>query len=317
MMRVREFAVLGTSSSWLLTLTLAGCQKAEQPAAARVEPDAVSSGAEPDVGAAVVLSDAAWPSAPEEDASWQTIRYETVHVRLAVPKGARVERQRMPYGHPSVVVVGAKGSVQITYSSGAGVFARGLGEEPPTVAGLPIERIERTPENTTVAYVVQGIPRVVGWVRGAECKVESLDPEVIDFGFSLCASMRVPKPGPLVEARPGAPFSAVPSDAVLLEDRVPLLYAGHFNAKRTPGPCASEAEIREHQGERFELEKRPGERGEILVGRAFSEYDGAVFPSTTSVWATRGGRCCVATIAEAITPPTRAQVDYVARLCDG
>ena len=269
----------------------------------------------------VVRSDDAWPDVPTAATAhgrWQTIRHETVHVHLAVPTDAKVVKRRLPYGHPSVVIVGPKGSeVQITYSSGAGVFGHGLAQEPPTVAGLPIARIERSPENTTVAYSVNGVPRVVGWVRGAECKIESLVPEAIDFGFSTCASMRVPKPGPLLERTGAEPFSIAPAEATHVIGYVPLLYAGHFSAKRTRGVCSTEAEIRAFHGTHFQLERRRGEHGPLLVGRSFSEYDGVTFPSTTTVWATRAGRCCVATIAEALTPPTDAQLDYIARLCDG
>jgi hypothetical protein len=58
---------------------------------------------------------------------------------------------------------------------------------------------------------------------------------------------------------------------------------------------------------RVQASRRERARGRIVR---------ATYDTATSVWATRGEHCCVASILEFFTPPTDAQIEDVARLCD-
>ena len=308
-----------------LVMVCACSRDRERPAAGPGEPqdDPAAAPEEADAAAAEagLYPDDAWPDVPQgntaEGATWRTIRHETIHVHIAVPADGEVREGTLAFGHP-VVFVSADGvTVEITFSSGGGVFGHGLTADPPNVVGIPVEAISATEENTTVHYVRNGQHVVKGWVRGAECSAERLAEAEVSAAFSLCSTLRVPRPGPLINAPVGSTFSLLPSQAVVMQRSAPLVYAGHFVARTVPGPCSSEEEIRAHHGQSFTLERKQADHGDLLVGIDYAEYDGVRFRSGTTVWAARAGQCCVATIMESLTPPTQEQIDYVARLCDG
>ncbi len=266
----------------------------------------------------------AWPTVPQgrtpAGATWQSVRHGTVHVHLAVPAGAELTRATLEFGHPVVRVAVGHSTVEITFSSGTAPFAPGLARDPPRLAGLPLERIARTPDNTTVQYLRQGQRTVLGWVRGAKCESVWLADDDVATVFDLCASLRVPPPGPWRrrDSDGGVPLPPVPQDATLDGSaRVPVIYTGHYVARVVPGACPSEAEVREASGaDPVAFERPTYPHGPVLVARRTGSYEGERYPAETSVWAARAGHCCIATIGEFFTDATAEQVDDVARLCD-
>jgi hypothetical protein len=166
---------------------------------------------------------------------------------------------------------------------------------------LPIERIARTPENTTILYR-RGDERVVlGWVRGAECKTEFLHAEDENAAFAVCESVRVPPPGAWERRkRTSGPLMPVPADVELREEHgVALLYAGHYVAKVVNRGCPDEAELRDQLSpETWVFERRDLPHGSVLLGRGSRTWDGATYDTATTVWATRRDHCCVASILE-------------------
>jgi hypothetical protein len=264
-----------------------------------------------------------WPELPPAPpgTTYRTVHAKTIHVAVAVPKGASVETSSLPFGHPVVYVTVGSARLSITFSSGRNVFMADLAKSPPMVASLPVERIVTTPENTAVLFRRKSGELVVnGWVRAAECIGESLQPTEVDLAFSVCASLRVPPPGPL---HPGGdevdkPFPPIPEGAyVSREYGVTQLYAGQFAGKVLAKPCPTEDEL--HAAwpkDDLHLERKDYPHGSVLVSREEASYEGAHYRAATTVWAMRHAHCCIATIPEAFTPPTEAQVDYVARWCD-
>ena len=172
----------------LVSFALPSCSRApeEEPAPSVAGSTVASPTPAPEAVAGV---EGAWPEVPRGEtasgAIWQTVRHGTIHVHLALPRGVEPVKSTLEYGHPVVKVRVGDSSVQITYSSGAAQFGPELARDPPTMASLPIERIARTPENTTILYR-RGDQRVVlGMVRGAECKTEVLHAEDEDAAFAV------------------------------------------------------------------------------------------------------------------------------------
>lgn len=306
----------------LLVLASSCCSRAQEEAPA---PVAVNPSPAVDTRAREIVASVAgaWPDVPSGEtasgAIWQTVRHGTIHVHLALPRGVEPLMSSLEYGHPVVRVRAGESTVEITYSSGGAQFGAGLARDPPMLDSLPIERIARTPENTTILYRRGDERRVLGWVRGAECKTEFLRPGDESAAFAVCESVRVPPPGRWERrTRTSAPLMPVPADAELREESgVALLYAGHYTAKVVAGVCPDEAELRDAlPSETWTFEHRDLTHGPVLVGRGKRTWDGATYDTATRVWATRGGHCCVASIGEFFTPPTEAQIEDVARLCD-
>jgi hypothetical protein len=295
----------------------------------RREEDAAPSVASPSVAKAIdapaIVAGVAgaWPDVPQgqtaSGAIWQTVRHGTIHVHLALPPGIEPVKSSLEFGHPVVSVRAGDSTVQITYSSGGAQFGAGLAGDPPKLDSLPIERIARTPENTTILYRRGDEQVVLGWVRGAACKTEFLRPGDESAAFAVCESVRVPSPGPWERrTRMSGPLMPVPADAELSEEHgVALLYAGHYVAKIVNRVCPDEAELRDQLSpEMWVFQRRELPHGPVLVGRGSRKWDGATYDTATTAWATRGDHCCVASILEFFTPPTDVQVEDIARLCD-
>ena len=308
----------------LLVLASSGCSRAhDEDAASSASAAAETPAPAPAIVAGVAGVAGAWPDVPTGEtasgAIWQTVRHGTGHVHLALPRGVEPEKASLPFGHPVVRVRAGESIVDITYSSGGAQFGHGLAQNPPTIVGLPIERIARTPENTTILYRRSDGHVVMGWVRGAECKAEHLRPGDESAAFAVCESVRVPPPGRWERrTRTSGPLMPVPADAELREEHgVALLYAGHYAAKVVDAVCPDEAELRDElRPETWTFEHRDLPHGPVLLGRGVRTWDGATYDTATNVWATRRQHCCVASIFGFFTPPTDAQIDDVARLCD-
>jgi len=297
------------------------CTSAAEPRDPDVAPSSTVAAAD---GAPLAESTpGAWPAVPHgttaSGATWQTIRHRTVHVHLAVPKGAAIERSSLEYGHPVVRVPVGDSLVEIVFSSGTAPFDPGLAKDPPEIVGMPVERIARTAENTTVLYRKHGTLVVLGWVRGAKCSGEFLRPQDIDEAFDVCASMRVPPPG-LWQSRHEdslGPHPPVPADAFLEAPHgVPVIYTGHYVARVVTGDCPPDAELRDEVVNALELETRDYPHGPVRIGKLSDSADDTTYRTDTLIFATRHDHCCAATILGFFTPPTDAQIDDVARLCD-
>ncbi len=265
-----------------------------------------------------------WPAIPKAPVgrTYREVRAGTLQVAIAIPEGGKVEATKLPFGHDVVYVDSGATRVSITFSSGGTVFAPGLSKTPPKIASLPVDRIVRDPENVTVAFRRKGGELVVsGWVRGAECQAESLAPASVDEALALCASLRVLAPGPTTrEVAPDQkPFPKVPADTFVRHDHgVTQLFAGQFVAKVLARKCPTDAEVRDAfvRGDPH-VTHATYPHGSVTVSRAEDEFEGVTVRTSTTVWAERGAACCIATIPEHFTPPSEAQIDWVARWCDG
>lgn len=258
-----------------------------------------------------------WPDVPTgttpDGATWQTIRERTIQVHVALPPGFTVERTTLPFGHPVVYLVGPTVRAEITYSSGPPRFAV-TGEFART--GLVEPRLERTDVNITLAHTRQGARVVTSWVRGAQCEVLRVTPANEEVAFRLCASLRVPPPGPLRAPPPGTTLPPLPEGAsVATSAGTTSIHAGHFTMRVSPRLCPDAATLRTRHGDDLELSERTMPNGALLVGQTWSSILDDRWKSTVTIWATRHDYCCVADIPGDF-PPTAEQVDFVASLCD-
>ncbi len=283
-----------------------------------------------------------WPTVPEESPapagySWQTLRHQTVHVRLLVPDGAKVTERVDEEKVPTIEVVHRGLSAVLEVDVGEAwrmpYLAAPVEGAPPTPPG-PFVRIDRAPLNVTVQTErAGGAVQVLGLTRGARCVV-NLDPfergpTWIDTAFRICSSLR-PAPlgpwGPRVAKQNG---TQVPEGAwveparpsivgdSLLGAYAPRLYAGWFVLSHTYCPAGLAAMEAPAAGE-SEVTVTPRE---TIVGPAYVRLARAVREAVAFDWgarvvAGRGQGCCVAELPPLVGAPSPLELEYIVALCD-
>jgi hypothetical protein len=274
----------------------------------------------PEKSAVIAPASSVWPALdvdPPAGTTFRAFHHGTLHVRIALPAGAKAEETRLTYGHPAIVVTLGDVRVQITYSSGGAMWGGTLAQSPPKMGTMAVDRVERDADHVTVIYRQKdGTPIVNAWSRGAEGRGEWLRDDQLDAAFRICATMRTLPPGAWRDVEPR--FPPIPEGAsVSHEYGVTEMVAGHFRGKVLEKACPSREEVeKNHAPSEMKLEVRAMSHGSVLVGREFQTYEGRRWEAGTTFWATRGERCCVGYIPEFFTPPSSAQIDDVARWCD-
>jgi hypothetical protein len=259
-----------------------------------------------------------WPHAPEGKAggSWRTIRNDALCVSVFVPTHATLESFVTRGVYPMATLTHEGVTATISVESGSASFAEGLSSATPTLVGQAVVKISRKEGNTTVLVKNNGMYSVTGWVRGAQCEVISQNAAEAQLGFDMCADLRVPPPGPLVQAHPWFPL--LPQMAEVVEtSRVSKFYLGHVHGRVLQRSCPSMSELQEANPSMI-FSTQPGAAGsELMVGVGVGDSDGRRYTMQTTVWGAAGRRCCIASIPESLESPTEAQVDYLVRICGG
>ena len=295
----------------LAAVTTAGCGRTAKPETHAPLESASSTPMAPSV----------WPPLPPAPAgsTYVPLHAQTLQVAVAVANPSAIRTDSLPYGHSVIYVDLGAATLSITFTSGMNAFEAGLQKTPPTFIGLPVERMVRTPDNTTLLLHTRDGENVMGYTRGAECKGEQLAPSDIDAAFAICASLRTLAPGPLTEEVPPSqrPFPKVPKGAYASHEYVTEVHAGQFIGKVIEGACPTQAELEAKwtPGD-LGLERRDYPHGVVLISHEAQEYEGTRYATLTEVWATRRDHCCIAMIPEFFTPPNQSQIDYVASWCD-
>lgn len=283
-----------------------------------------------------------WEGAPESPAppgfGWRSVHHETIHARLLVPDGAKVESTRDGYGYPRVDIDVGGNAVLLQFDSGIGKLGNTLAGKPPTVYGLPVEKVHFGPENVAARYRTKpGDLRISGFAPGVKCIFEpfgAVPAAALDKIFTVCASLRSPAPGAwrraTVEERAHGGMTDVPAGG-WVEGALPptpgsLLRPGkhiarlHLGALVLSGAqCPPSIEpLREREVDEAEVvvEERKTAGGDAWLRRATDVHDGDRFPGDTTLFARRGGGCCRAMFVPWTAPPSAAQVDYALALCD-
>lgn len=294
-------------------------------------PTDTPSAARPDGPAASAIADA-----PPPGFEVRTIRHETIHARLLVPRDGRVELGRDPYGYPRVTVDVDGEQVVLQFDSGVGALGATLARTPPTVYGLPTERASVSADGLAAQYRdAQGDLRILGAAPGVKCSYEPFrEPPAATLArvFTVCASLRSPPAGPWRPAtsaeRANGGMTDVPEGA-WVEQALPstpgsLLRPGKFTAHLYLGrlvvrgaacPASVEAlRAREAPEVDVEVEVRAAER--VWIRRVTEAYDGVRYPGPTTVLAARGPRCCRVDFVPWTSQPAADDLAYAVRLCD-
>ena len=269
---------------------------------------------------------------------WRAVHHETIHARVLVPDGAKVESTRDSYGYPRVDVDVDGSTVLLQFDSGIGRLGNTMASTPPTVYGLPTEKAHVGPENVSARYRTKpGDLRILGSAPGVKCSFEPFRdvPEAtLDRIFTVCASLRAPALGAWRRATPeeranggmtdipagGWAESALPSHpgSVLRPGKLlARLYLGGLvvSGARCP-PSIERLRERDVNEADVVVEERKTAGGDVWVRRATEVSEGERYPGATTVFAPRGGGCCRAGFVPWTTPPSAAQVDYAIALCD-
>jgi hypothetical protein len=306
----------------LLAATVAGCKSVTATPAAG-----------PSEEGGKVVQAPPWPVTAEPPVpagfSWQTVRHETLHVRLPVPIGWRVDKARGPYGHPIVRLweerrdAGARGLFQfvdVTFSAGTGPGELGLLAKKPSYYGLPIERTEHTSETLVVdTHADDHVVR--GYARGLSCEARGIRTGAFaDQAFRICGALRPAAPG--VWRRDPTVQIAIPDEAFVRRDgRAATIYFGPFVVFVRPKhdvPDTFESLRKREVGEvTVNVDRRPLAGGEAYVRSATRDYIGTKYPGDVAVFFSRAGWDCRAIFpAFAARAPAPAEIDYAIALCD-
>jgi hypothetical protein len=348
--RAADTRAVSLLRSLFLGLLVAACAPArsEAPVPKAAVPIATgalptSSGAQPEPPAVPDDGNPRWPAPKKAPLppgfEARTVRHETIHADIAVPRGTSVTLTRDAYNYPRVDISVDGEVVFLQFDSGPGTLAATLAGKPPTVGGkLAAERFTLTPDGIAARYRdVYGDLRLYGHAPGVKCVFEprrKIPEPTLERIFTVCSSLRSAAPGrwrPATDAeRAHGGMTDVPEGAFVegaLPDTpgallrtgpfVAALYAGAF--KITGRDCPASYE---YLGEwsapevAVTLEKRTGKAGDAWVRSATESYAGHDYPGATTVIAPRDGRCCVANLIPWTAPPSSAQLDYVVALCD-
>ncbi|MGK0360215.1 MAG: hypothetical protein ACI9U2_002528, partial [Bradymonadia bacterium] len=238
-----------------------------------------------------------------------------VDVHVFVPTGGKIERSRLPGNYPVVYLWHAGTRVNITFTSSGGLFAKALTAQPPTLVGQPLKRFKKAHGTyITMRKTEQGLNVVGGFVRGARCVANDLSDVEAEIAFALCAGVRAAPPGPLGVGQ--SHFARVPARATLEHrPRITKFELGQVVGKVLPKPCPSGIMLKKRDPDTALTLRMASDRSAVWVGRASQTNDSGTYRTLTTVWATRQGHCCVASILEHVDPPTEAQVDYLVRIC--
>ena len=307
----------------LLAATVAGCKSRT------AEPSAGPS----EEGGKVVQAPP-WPVTaeppPPAGFSWQTVRHETLHVRLPLPAGWRIDKARGPHGHPIIRLwpreerrdagFGWFEFVDITFSAGTGPGELGLLAKKPSYYGLAIERTEHTSETLVVDTHADGHV-VRGYARGLKCEATRIRTDAFaDQAFRICGAFRPAAPG--VWRRDPTVQIALPDDAfVRREGGEATIYLGPFVVFVRPKhdvPDTFEGLRKREIGEvTVNVDRRPLAGGEAYVRSATRDYLGTKYPGDVAVVLSRAGWECRAIFpAFAARAPAPAEIDYAIALCD-
>jgi len=283
-----------------------------------------------------------WPAAPDTPPppgfSWRTVHHETVHARLLVPDGAKVELGRDGFDYPRVNVTVDKETVFVQFDSGAGQLGATMAKQPPTVYALPTQKAHVGPENLAARYRTHpGDLRIIGYAHGVKCDYEpkgAVPEATLARIYTVCASLRSPAPGAWRRATPEerahGGMTDVPEGA-WVEGALPktpgsLLRPGEFvarlymgglavNGSRCPPTMQILRELDPGEAE-VAVEERQTAGGDVWIRRVTEEYQGDRYPGPTILFARRAGKCCKAVVVPWTKPASAEQIDYAIALCD-
>jgi hypothetical protein len=287
------------------------------------------------------------PPAPREAApaeahearfTWHTVNHETIHARVLVPNGGKADYTRDAYGYPRVHIAVDEAWVSLQFDSGIGHLASSLGATPPTVHGLPTEKVQIGSDHVALRYRTKmGDLRIMGYAPGVTCSFETFRevPEpTLERIFTVCASLRSPPLGAWRRAtseerahggmtdvpeggwvEPGPPQH--PGRFFMPGKFVARLYLGGLVINGAVCPPSLDMLQKPDVNEAaVEVEVRSTAAGDAWIRKAIEEYDAARFPGTTVIYAARAGGCCRAEFVPWTAPPTSAQIDQAIALCD-
>jgi len=280
-----------------------------------------------------VVKSPPWPVPPEGPIppgfSWQTIHHETIHVRVLVPAGWRIEKNRDGHWFPYVRLEGEEGAVDVTFSSGTDAGERALYEKQLHYYGMPIRRATHTAETLVVDYTDDaGDRRVLGFARGLDCKgVHVRDDALANKAFRICGSLRAAPPGVwrrhpsyLVDVTTA---TAIPEGALVKRvGDAARIFTGPFVLEVRPSPPGGELALmwQLHKLESHEqglgIHTLPPGHGPGFERRAYLTFQGQRYAGDVVVALSRPPWECRATFpAFAVRQPSREEIDYAAALC--
>lgn len=277
---------------------------------------------------------------PEVPAGFElrTIRHQTIHASLLVPKGATVEQTHDPHGYPRVDLSVAGQLVFLQFDSGVGQLGVTLRKKPPTVYGLPV-RMSTYNDGGVAAWFESklGDVRVLGIAPGVKCSFEGLPSTpkgTLEQIYTVCASLRSPPPGKwraaTVAERAHGGMTDVPEGAWVESERpntpgsrlrpgrfVARMHVGRFVVDSSGCPASFEAlRAAEPPEVEVDLQRRRTSLGDVWIRKATEAYEGDRFPGATVVLALRASRCCRVTFVPWLDQPTDQEIDDAVALCD-